>query len=227
MRNRDVKLTPELIKSVTDRFSLSAAFVLEMPGLNISDMSALEECINLQHLNLSFNSLTSIQGLLNAEELTYLNLSNNQIASLEGLRSCKKLEKLEIQGNRVSVFNQISLLSSLPSLQHLFLQNYDGSEPNPICSQDRYRNQTLEALPRLKNLDGHRTTLPLLSRNDLRQYEIDPNIFNVRLDNKPWIAPFNLSSTSTSGDKELDEMIKECRSLLGKGEQILASIKDK
>lgn len=227
MRNRDVKLTPELIKSVTDRFSLSAVFVLEMPGLNISDISGLEECINLKHLNLSSNSIITIQGLKDAIELTNLNLSNNQITSLEGIRQCSKLEKLEIQCNRIGSFSQISQLASLPLLQHLFFQNYDGSDPNPICSQERYRTQTLETLSQLKNLDGHRTSLPVISRNELSRYEIDPNIFNVRFDNKPWIQPLSSDGSVSLVDKELEDMIKECRNLLDKGEQVLANIKDR
>lgn len=59
----------------------------------------------------------------------------------------------------LSLLAAYAMQAELSQLQSLYLQNSDGSQPNPVCSRLDYKNTVLSSLPNLKNLDGERRPL--------------------------------------------------------------------
>lgn len=225
--DREAQLTPEIIKAAADRFSLEIVFILDMPATGIREIKNLEACINLMHLNLSNNRITRMKGLEACVEITYLDLSYNQIQKIEGLRSLVKLEKLELQGNRINNMNNISELTGLTKLRHILLQNFDFSDPNIICAEAGYRDAILQILPALRSLDGHRRHLPMLQRGELTKYEINLSVGKINLDNKPWVdtSKLTIDGFSKAEDNDIKSLIRECKSLLATGDDILRGVR--
>jgi internalin A len=93
---QEIRMTEEMIKAITEKFSLATVFVLELPRFAIRDINALDGCINLLHLNLSQNQITKIKGLQKCINLEWLVLAQNKIMTIEGLAGCAKLKRLEI-----------------------------------------------------------------------------------------------------------------------------------
>lgn len=226
MASRDRRMCPELIKAVTDRFSLGAVFVLELPNFGLREIASLEDCANLMHLSLAKNQITRIKGLNTCVDLTYLNLSYNQIATVEGLQDCKNLERLELQGNQISSLSSLASLSANVKLKGLYMQTFGFGDFNPVCKQASYRETTLNSLPSLKQLDGHRRRLPIIERGDLDSYDVDPNLLKFKFDPKPWVSAEAEKPTPNFEDRELTDALSEVRKLLAKGDGILASLKD-
>ena len=76
----ETRMTEEMIKALTEKFSLATVFILEMPRMNIKEIASLEKCENMLHLNLSNNAISRIRGLQKCVALEWLNLSGNQIS---------------------------------------------------------------------------------------------------------------------------------------------------
>lgn len=83
---------------------------------NISDLTGIEHCTNLDTLKLMNNQITDISALSVLTKLLYLDLDNNQITNLSTLGSLTNLTKLWLGDNQIV---DISTLSSLTMLQTL------------------------------------------------------------------------------------------------------------
>jgi hypothetical protein len=224
--DREVQMTPELIKSVSDKFSLEIVFILDLTGANIREITGLDQCINLLVLNLSHNKISRIRGLATCIELVTLDLSFNEIGKIEGLRTLAKLEKLDLSSNRISNLSGINDLQVLPKLRCLNFQQFDLNDSNPICSQADYRSNVLSLLPQIISLDSHRKKVNVILREDLSKYEVSLKGVKLNMDNKPWISgSFMKEDKFSIEDNEIKSLIRECKSLLSKGDSILNGVR--
>ena len=88
---------------------------------------------NLQDLptrefNLSFNRVTSLQGIGSLKHLTSLNISNNFIFSLQPLQACLNLTYLDIGFNSIQFIRQVEYLTEIPWLQVLVLKGNSAAQ---------------------------------------------------------------------------------------------------
>lgn len=130
---------------------------------------------NLAILDLSFNGLTSLEGLSLLPGLRILNLASNALERLEGVQQLKSLEKLNVSSNALlSLFVELNRLSSLPVLSSLILTHGNAAfvdeleqaavafaTANPDAAQPPIdiTSEILIVLPRLSFLDGRKVTL--------------------------------------------------------------------
>ncbi len=88
----------------------------------ISDISGIEYCVNLKILDLSRNSIRSIEPLRGLRDLTYFAIHNNQVSDLGPLSNKQKLTKLVLWNNSIM---DLSPLSALDNLKHLDVSRND------------------------------------------------------------------------------------------------------
>jgi hypothetical protein len=91
----------------------------------ISDITGLEQAINLQDLNLRLNDISDISPLAHCLHLQSLNISQNQISDLAPLSHLIQLDDLNIHANNI---DDISPLADLTLLEHLDLHKNDLTE---------------------------------------------------------------------------------------------------
>lgn len=131
----------------------------------ITDLSSINDLVNLQALFLSGNHLTSLETIASYPKLTELNLVNNQLSSARGVERQPALEALHLGHNQIS---DIASLSSLAHLKHL----------------DLYQNQvqdisSLTGLPALEKVNLNRNDItdisPLANKPQLRDIQFYNN----------------------------------------------------
>jgi hypothetical protein len=103
---------------------------LDLSDYDISDLTGVENCINITALNLSCNRLDRLSHLAGLVQLECLYISENDITGIEGLAAMKELRELDISFNEIE---DISVLLSLPNLRYV---NVIG---NPIRTKDVLR----------------------------------------------------------------------------------------
>ncbi len=79
----------------------------------IADMTGIEDCINMVHLDVANNNLTSLD-LSNLTNLETVTAADNQLTSIS-VANCSSLKHLYCGGNQLSVLN-VSNLTSLESI---------------------------------------------------------------------------------------------------------------
>ena len=89
-------------------------------GWNISDISGIEHCTNLQNLDLRDNQIIDISSLSGLVQLQTLALLNNQIIDINPLSGLMNLQVLGLSGNQII---DIGSLSGLTNLTLLYLDN--------------------------------------------------------------------------------------------------------
>lgn len=83
--------------------------------------------------------------------LLVLDLSNNHIQNLFSL-NLKKLVKLKLEGNQVGNPDQVALLPN-ESLQFLSFRTYTGSQTNPMCGHQNYKETVRKTFGTILSLD--------------------------------------------------------------------------
>lgn len=155
----------------------------------MSKIENLEECVNLQELNLSGNEIPSLDGLSRLHNLRKLTLTSNKISSLSGIEKCHALEHVLIQDNNISNVAEIQALIGLQNLKGLYLKNIDGSQKNPVCEHPSYRSSIMRQLPKLTVLDGERLKHSSTLYADAPAAPSSaPQV--VIPESKPWLADF-------------------------------------
>jgi Leucine-rich repeat (LRR) protein len=105
--------------------------------------------LNLRVLDLSGNKLDTLGDVFKSlPNVRDVNLSNNSISSLENLSHCKCLRKLNITKNQIMGIRQIEYLSKLKRLESL-----DLSE-NQVCNITDYRSRVMFRVSQILQLDG-------------------------------------------------------------------------
>jgi Leucine-rich repeat (LRR) protein len=91
----------------------------------ITDLTGLENCINLQGLNLHQNNISDISVLTDLINLQALIVSNNNISDTSALAGLTNLQTLLLMNNSIS---DISPLAGLTNLQELWLAENNISD---------------------------------------------------------------------------------------------------
>jgi dynein light chain 1, axonemal len=108
---------------------------------------------NLKILSLGRNVIKKITGLDEVgATLKELWISYNQISTLEGLNACVELDTLFIANNKIKDINELKRLSVNPNLVNINLTGnplYDGA-----IARAENRSAVIRTLPQIKTLDG-------------------------------------------------------------------------
>ncbi|KAJ3263714.1 hypothetical protein HDU77_010099 [Chytriomyces hyalinus] len=137
-----------------------AAHNLDSSSRNLDSMRSLTlfRTPNLVELNLSCNNIREIEGLESLVNLHRLILSFNKITSLQGIADAasSKLYYIDLKGNLINDFAQLEYLAVIPSLKELVLKSSDPASTiiNPICKHPHYSQRVLQILPFISHLDN-------------------------------------------------------------------------
>ncbi|XP_037255521.1 centriolin isoform X2 [Falco rusticolus] len=174
-------ITEALIKRLSKQEDLACISSLNLSSSKDGDkkfkyIENLENCSELETLNLSNNQIEKIEKLDKLMKLCELNLSYNRISKIEGIEHMHNLQKLNLAGNeieyiptwvgkklrslrildlkwnKVSSLHDIAKLRPLQDLTSLFLAD------NPVVSLPHYSLYTVFHLRALENLDGQPVT---------------------------------------------------------------------
>lgn len=104
---------------------------IDLSNRNITDISPLKDCTDLEILNLSGNSVRDISVLLDLPKLRSLSLENNDISDIRPLMGLTTLEYLNLSGNKIS---SIAALSELTALDELSLKGNGISDFSPLSN---------------------------------------------------------------------------------------------
>ena len=140
-------------------FSLEVVTTLEASGRNISDLTGLEYCLNLEAIYLTDNLISDISALANLTNLEILVLGNNNISDISALAGLTSLEIFILDGNNISDISalagltnskelwlrgngisDISALAGLSNLQWLFLGNNNISDISALVDNVGFSN---------------------------------------------------------------------------------------
>ena len=93
------------------------------------------------------------------------------------------LQRLEAHGNKIK---DVKDLPELENLEVLYLQDFEMTSPNPICSQSTYKAQVYKIYPKLVALDGYRKAVgEIVSMKDALPEIRDENI-SYRVEHEQW-----------------------------------------
>jgi len=106
---------------------------IDLSDYDFSDLSGIENCVNIIAINLSGNRIEKIHRLADLTNLEYLYLAGNNIESIVPLEKLWKLKELDIS------FNDIHDISPLLGLDALVYVNIMG---NPVT--DKTQIETLK-----------------------------------------------------------------------------------
>ena len=110
-------------------WEMATLFTLEAANANISDLTGLEDAINLTLLDLSDNSISDISAVSGLTNLISLDLSGNSISDMLAVADLTNLLSLYLQGNSIS---GISAVSGLTHLRHLDLSGNSISDISAV-----------------------------------------------------------------------------------------------
>lgn len=134
------------------KLSLSSNLITKIPDLNLP---------RLEILSLGRNKIKKITGLtFVADTLKQLWISYNEITSLDGVKDCVKLECLYVGNNLLASFNDLNILSNLTNLQHAVFKGNPfavegGNISKPIDKQyTELIPEVKKRIPSLMTLDG-------------------------------------------------------------------------
>ena len=97
----------------------------------ISNISGLEYCTNLTHLDLGLNQISDISPLANLTNLTHVCfLINRRISDISALANLTNLTSLWISGNKI---NDISPLANLTKLTDLQISDNQINDISPLA----------------------------------------------------------------------------------------------
>ena len=108
---------------------------------------------NLKILTLSRNMLKKLERLEDvAATLEELWVSYNMISSLDGLAACAQLQVLYAGNNRIADWAEVEKLAALPVLRDLLLAGnpIEGSAPDNAT----YRAMIIKRVPKIQKIDN-------------------------------------------------------------------------
>lgn len=155
------EITIQKIKAITGQFDPDIIYKLSLSNAGLSSIpKSVSLCPNLTVLDVSFNSLTSVDNLASLKYLKTLILFSNKVEKLDGFENLIPLEQLYLQKNKVKFMTEINHLGGLPNLKVLSLQSLSTEDRNPVCemSPTLYRDTIMQKIPQLQVLDEVRTT---------------------------------------------------------------------
>ena len=162
---------------------------LDLSNLNITDLSGIENFINLSSINLSNNNISTIESLKSLHNLTSLNLSYNKFTEVP-------IELKESDINILSLsYNNIENFDNLRKIKSIRLLELEGTN---------FNNEDLELLKNLGvinlNLSKTKTTdYSILKAMEIYQLNISYNE-NIIYESIPNVMGLNISHTNIADD---------------------------
>lgn len=120
----------ETTEEITDT-QLKTLTTLSCNNKTISDLSGIENAINLTKLSLFSNQISDVTSLNSLTNITELSLNNNSITDISALSGLNRVRLLQLDNNNIS---DISALGGLNSLRYLYLANNSISDITSISS---------------------------------------------------------------------------------------------
>lgn len=177
------------IKSLEDLRGCVNMENLQISGVKVRDISALENMRALRTLDLNSNQIKDISALANCASLTYVNLSGNKIQDVTPLYELELIEELNLGNNAIinapvgqpgisadiqklqnlrdlnlanNQITDVSIFSNLPELTILYLASNDITELSPLQNTPKITEYNLQrnTISNITSLG----TLPDLSR---------------------------------------------------------------
>jgi Leucine-rich repeat (LRR) protein len=183
---------------VSGEFDLESVYKLQLCRMNIRTIENLENCTNLQELNLSGNDIERIEGLEKLHNLRKITLTTNKITSLAGLDKCESLEHILIQENNIGNIGEFTQLLGLKNLKSLYFKNIDGTQRNPLCEHPSYRSSIVRQLTQLTILDGERLKHANTVYSDAPAAPSSAPAVAIP-ESKPWLGDFSWDDDGGSG----------------------------
>lgn len=112
---------------------------------NINVLGNFEHLENTSSLYLQQNQITKIEHLESLQNLRFLTMAGNRIQKVENLKCLQKLGFLDLSNNQIEQVDPGEFPESL------IILNMSG---NGCTKQDEYREQMIQTLPALQQLDG-------------------------------------------------------------------------
>ncbi|XP_051898317.1 leucine-rich repeat-containing protein 61 [Pristis pectinata] len=234
----DVRITVDLLKSITGEFDLESILSLKLTKMGICSLGCIGDCVNLERLDLSRNDISNLKPLASLKLLTVLNLSANRISNLDPLQSCENLQSINLAGNLISSVDALRSLTELKKLDTIRLKDTVCSFSNPVCMNTSYLSTMLDMFPNMKVLDGERVSgrgsdlYRLCKDIDASLKEIDSSA-PVRgpLGPKKWVEdsywelqPMQQTQTDEAME-QFYELLNECRKLNSKAADVITKTK--
>ena len=97
----------------------------------ISDLTDIEYCVNLQELQIGQNNISDLSPLASLTNLQALGLESNNISNLSPLAGLTNLKHLWLSENNIS---DISILAGLNNLDDLWLHDTNISDISPLTN---------------------------------------------------------------------------------------------
>lgn len=219
-KDGEVVMNVALIKIVTGQFDPAVVTRLTLSRLGIPAVTkCLAQCEALTELDLSYNRLTSCNGLAAvAGTLKRLDLRCNRLkTSLSGLAALTKLEVLKLQGNGLETSDELVHLRALPQLRSLYLKERDNSLANPFCLASNYGTLMSAWFERVRCIDGH-----YVSKDELNPKAVDLGDDEefVLPKSEPWVTDaffktvqWDHTKVGVAAEKALQIQIAEAKKL--------------
>ncbi|KAK4528493.1 hypothetical protein GAYE_SCF59G6437 [Galdieria yellowstonensis] len=131
----------------------------------LQDITCVRSVVTLKKLSCSHNQLRKIPDLSRLVQLTEVRLNDNLIDRLPStLVSNRNLKVLDLGHNRIRNREELSVLSSLPSLKVLNLAG------NPVAVEEDFQARILKLCPNLEQLNGKALVYKKKRKRSMRNY---------------------------------------------------------
>ncbi|XP_069760643.1 leucine-rich repeat-containing protein 61 isoform X3 [Narcine bancroftii] len=211
-----VKISVKLLKLISGEFDLESILFLKLTKMGICSLGCIDDCVNLERLDLSRNDISNLKPLASLRLLTVLNLSANRISNLDPLHACENLQSLNLAGNLISSFDALHSITDLKNLDTMRLKDTICSFSNPG-----------------ERVSGRGSDLYQLCKNiDASLKEIDGSVpIHAPLVPKKWVEDgyWELKPMQqTQTDEAIEQfhgLVKECRELNSKAADVITKIR--
>eukprot|EP00552_Chaetoceros_brevis_P001621 CAMPEP_0197741236 /NCGR_PEP_ID=MMETSP1435-20131217/26969_1 /TAXON_ID=426625 /ORGANISM="Chaetoceros brevis, Strain CCMP164" /LENGTH=156 /DNA_ID=CAMNT_0043331281 /DNA_START=49 /DNA_END=519 /DNA_ORIENTATION=- len=133
--------------------SLTECEFLSLSTNSIDRMGSLAGMTKLKTLSIGRNNLKKIEKLDDvASTLEQLWMSYNSVSSLDGLSCLKNLQTIYMSNNAIKSFDELDHLAGLENLKEVLF--YGNPMYEEVADQDVARLHILSRLPNLTKIDG-------------------------------------------------------------------------
>ena len=162
----ELELTPDSPITQLDMLGLRLIHWKD-PGRQITDLTGLENAINLTALGLYDNQIEDITPLSQLTKLDDLRLTDNQIEDITPLSQLTKLNELRLDGNQIKDITPLSQLAN-SNLRELRLSDNQISDITPLAELTNLLTLRIEGNP-------IRDLTPLKALTNLRTLDVGNN----------------------------------------------------
>lgn len=215
---KDSKLKAELLTYDTNKdgelskSEMESIMELELESKGITDLSGLENAVNLTNLSLSNNNISNISALSNLTKLQFLYLSNCNITDITALTNITNLYSLNLSHNNIEDISALSNISKIIKLETLYLNDNKITDITPIAQLsnldilDLSNNYITDLTPTntMKNIDilkteGQKTT----------NVDVTDKTTGIVLNANSGVVPSNTQLVVKAISKETTNTVKE------------------